>query len=140
MKTTEAFCVIVILVTNLKRMKAQYNAAMVDQALRALVKRFYGILGEESLIARLSQDQFAAVVEVDSATAQIMARQVGERLSSRYSVQNDGNAQNIDLSVNCGIVGRARDSDPAEFRRKLQQMTGISETAEIARREPGLTP
>jgi GGDEF domain-containing protein len=131
-KTTEAFCVIVILVTNLKRMNAQYTASMVDQALRALVKRFYGILGEDSLIARLSQDHFAAVVEVDSPTAQIMARQVGERLSSRYSVQNDGNAQNIHLSVNCGIVARARDSDPAEFRRKLQQMTGISETAESA--------
>jgi GGDEF domain-containing protein len=132
MRTSEAFCVIVILITNLKRLRVQCTASLVDQALRALVKRFYGILGEGSLIARLSGDQFAAVVEVDSATAQIMARQVGERLSSRYSVQNDGIAQNIDLRVLCGLVEHARESDTAEFQRKLQQMTGLVDTADVA--------
>jgi GGDEF domain-containing protein len=129
-KTSEPFCVIVILVTNLKRLKTQCSAHMVHQALNALVKRFYGILGSESLIARLNEDHFAAVVEVDSAAAQIMARQVGARLSSRYSVQNDGNAESIDISVNCGIVARPRDSDPGEFTRKLRQMTGVGEMSE----------
>jgi GGDEF domain-containing protein len=132
MKTTEAFCVIVILVTNLKRLETQCSAVVVNTALQALVKRFYGILGEDSLVARLSGDQFAAVVEVDSSAAQIIAREVGERLSSRYSVQNNGIAQAIDLRVTCGLVGHAREGDPAEFRRKLQQMTGLVETVEPA--------
>ena len=136
MKTKEAFCVIVILVTNLKRLKAQCSAHMVDQALGALVKRFYGILGDDSLVARLSEDHFAAMVELDSAAAQIIARQVGARLSSLYSVQNDGIAQSLDLSVNCGLVARAMDSDPAEFSRKLRQMTGFVDTAEVATPQP----
>ena len=136
MKTKEAFCVIVILVTNLKRLKAQCNAHMVDQALGALVKRFYGILGDNSLIARLSEDHFAAVVELDSAATQIIARQVGARLSSLYSVQNDGIAQSLDLSVNCGLVARALNSDPADFSRKLRQMTGSVDTAQVATPQP----
>lgn len=141
LKTAQPFYLIVILVSNLKRLKTQGNAALVDRALGAMVKRFYGILGQESLIARLSPDHFAAVVEVDSATAQIMARQVGERLSSRYSVQNNGNAYGIDLSINCGIVPRPSNSDPAEFCRKMQQMTGLAGAAEIAEAAAlGLTP
>jgi GGDEF domain-containing protein len=129
MKTPEAFCVIVILVTNLKRLETQCGTKLVNTALQALIKRFYGILGKDSLVARLSGDQFGAVLEVDSSAAQIIAREVGERLSSRYAVENNGITQNIELRVTCGIVGHAREGDSSEFRRKLQQMTGLVEPA-----------
>jgi len=136
LKTSEAFCVIVVLVTNLRRLKVQCSSSLVDQALRALVKRFYGVLGEQSIVARASEDQFAAIVEVDPATAQVMCRQAGERLAPPYSVQNNGVAQHIDMRVLCGIVGHARGSDSSEFRRKLNQMTGLVDAANVTAHNP----
>jgi GGDEF domain-containing protein len=127
---SEAFCVIVILVTNLKRLEKQCNPSVVNAGLQSLVKRFYGILGEDGMVARLSGDQFAAVLELDASAGQTIAREAGERLSSRYNAQNNGIAQSIDLRVTCGIVAHARGGDPNEFRRKLQQMTGDAETVD----------
>jgi GGDEF domain-containing protein len=127
---SEAFCVIVILVSNLKRLEKQCNPTVVNAGLQSLVKRFYSVLGEGSIVARLSSDQFAAVLEVDASAGQTIAREAGERLSSRYSAQNNGIAQSIDLRVTCGIVAHPRGGDPDDFRRKLQQMTGSVETVE----------
>jgi GGDEF domain-containing protein len=127
LKTTEPFCVIVILVTNLKRVEKQCSPAIVHTALHALIKRFYSLVGEDGLVARLGGEQFAAVIEVDASAGQAIAHDLGERLSSRYSAQNNGISQSIDLRVTCGIVGHTGQGDPAEFRRKMQQMTGPPE-------------
>jgi GGDEF domain-containing protein len=131
LKNSEAFCVIILLVTNLKRLENGCGKNLTDGALRAMVKRFYGIVGEESLVARLSEDQFAAVIEVDLAAAQTIAKNANERLSTRYSVQEAGVAQNLELRVSCGLVGHARGADPAAFRLKIQQMTGFAEAGRV---------
>ena len=131
MRNSETFCVIVLMVTNLKRLETGCGKSLTDGALRAMVKRFYGIVGEDSLVARLSEDQFAAVIEVDLSAAQTIAKNAGERLSSRYSVQEKGIAQSLDLRVACGLVGHQRGADPSLFRQKIQQMTGFAETAPV---------
>jgi GGDEF domain-containing protein len=130
-KNSESFCVIVALVTNLKRLETGCGKNLTDGALQAMVKRFYGIVGEESLVARLSEDQFAAVIEVDLSAAQTIAKNANERLSSRYSVQQGGVAQSLELRVACGLVGHARGADPAEFRLKIQQMTGFADAGAV---------
>jgi GGDEF domain-containing protein len=130
-RNSESFCVIVALVTNLKRLETGCGKNLTDGALQAMVKRFYGIVGEESLVARLSEDQFAAVIEVDLAAAQTLAKNANERLSSRYSVQQGGVAQSLELRVACGLVGHARGTDPAEFRLKIQQMTGFADAVGV---------
>jgi GGDEF domain-containing protein len=133
LKTGDSFCVIVILITNLKRLESQCSKTVVSGSLNALVKRFYGTLGEHSLVARIGEGQFSAIVEVDSATAHIMAREVAERLSARYSVQENGIAQTVSLRVSAGIVEHARGGDSDEFYRKFQRMTGISHSGELSR-------
>jgi GGDEF domain-containing protein len=130
-KNSESFCVIVALVTNLKRLETGCGKNLTDGALQAMVKRFYGIVGQESLVARLSEDQFAAVIEVDLSAAQTIAKNANERLSSRYSVQQAGVAQSLELRVACGLVGHARGTDPAEFRLKIQQMIGFAEAGSV---------
>jgi GGDEF domain-containing protein len=130
-KHSESFCVIVAMVTNLKRLETGCGKNLTDGALQAMVKRFYGIVGEESLVARLSEDQFAALIEVDLSAAQTLAKNANERLSTRYSVQQGGIAQSLELRVACGLVGHARGADPAEFRLKIQQMTGFVEAGGV---------
>jgi GGDEF domain-containing protein len=130
LRAAEPFCVIVVLVTNLKRLEAQCGPSVVQAGLQALVKRFYGILGEDGMVVRLAPDQFACVIESDSATAQPVACDLGERLSARYSTQSNGISQSVDFRVTCGIVGYARQGDPTEFRRKLQHMTGPPDSLE----------
>jgi GGDEF domain-containing protein len=92
------------------------------------VKRCYGVVGEGAVVARLSEDKFAAVVEVESSVAHAVAHELGQRLSSRYSVQENGIAQGIALRIACGAVDRKRDGDATEFHRRLQQMTGVDHT------------
>jgi GGDEF domain-containing protein len=128
LKAADPFCVIVILVQNLKRLEMQCSKTLVSGALGALVKRCYGVVGEGTVVARLSEDKFAAVIEVESRAAHAIAHELGERLSNRYSVQENGIAQNISLRITCGAVDRARSGDATEFHRRLHQMTGVDHT------------
>jgi len=138
LESGDEFCVLVMLVSNLKTLEAQCGKTVVHSALNALVKRCYGTLGDDTMIARLGPSQFAAIIEVDTAAAQLMAREVSERLSSRYSVQNNGIAQNVAVKITCGIVSQPRDGDPEEFHRKFQQMTGIEHQVDDSTDEPSV--
>lgn len=123
-KSPDPFSIVVVLVSNLKRLRVQCTGTIVDRALKALVQRFYGILGEDRLIARIAEDQFAAILEIDTPEAQQLISHVRDHLSTRYSVQNDGIAQSVDLRVRCALVGRPKGAASEEFLRRLEQMTG----------------
>ncbi len=134
--TQEAFSVIVIAIVNLKRLEAQCSKTVVHGALNAMVKRSIGVVGDDAMVARLCRDLFATVVELETTSAQAIATELSERLSSRYSVQENGIAQAISMRVFCSVVDRPRDGDAEDFRRRLDQMVGDNPHAPVSEEVP----
>jgi GGDEF domain-containing protein len=122
LRNNEPFCVLLVSARNLRRLERQYSPAVITEALRGLVQQFDGILGGEAMIGRWSEDLFAAILEMDPSGAMQLSTEINRKLSMSYPVWTTGVAQMLTLETSTGIVDRRRDSDPAKFYRKLDQM------------------
>ena len=118
----EPFCILLVSARNLRRLERQYTPAVVMEALRALVQQFHGALGGEGMIGRWSEDVFSAILEVEPSSAMALSSEINRKLSMSYPVWTSGVAQMLTIETSTGIVDRRRDSDPAKFYRKLDQM------------------
>jgi GGDEF domain-containing protein len=115
----EAFCAVIASIGNLKRLSASYPRSVIDGALKALVKRIYGIVGKETMIGRWSEDEFAILLELDPAQAMAVSSQISKELSTRYTVQENGVARNVTLRVSTSIIDRPVGGAAGHFRAKL---------------------
>ena len=122
LRQNEPFCVLLVSARNLRRLERQYSTAVITDALRGLVQQFDGILGGEAMIGRWSEDVFGAILEVDPSGAMALCSEINRKLSMSYPVWTTGVAQMLTVETSSGIVDRRRDSDPAKFYRKLEQM------------------
>ncbi len=92
----ETFCV-VIATLNVKSLE--------KSALRNLVKRANGILGHDAMFGRWNEDEFAAIVEANAATAFAVSRELS-RIMARAAIV---------------VVEQPSGSDPDQFRVRLKQ-------------------
>jgi GGDEF domain-containing protein len=121
----EPFCVLMIALRNFKRLDGRYSRTVVENVLSALVSRFHSILGPESPIGRWSEDQFAAILPMQPANAMALSREVTQKLSGNYSVQENGLAQSIAIQVTAGIAERRAGTEAAKYYRKLEQLAVV---------------
>jgi len=119
----DAFCVVVAWLSNFKRAKGKSSQALIEGALKALVKRAHGILGRDAMLGRWDEDEFVVIVEAVTARAIALSTELSQRLSLRYVVQVDGVSCQLPLRVNTTVVDRSRDSDAAQFRERLKQVS-----------------
>ena len=122
LRANEPFCVLFVSAKNLRRLERQHSPAVVTDALRGLVQQFDGALSGESMIGRWSEDLFGAILEMDTSAAMSLSTEINRKLSVAYPVWTSGVAQLLTIEISTGIVDRRRDSDPAKFHRKLEQM------------------
>ena len=122
LRQDEPFCVLLVSARNLRRLERQYSPAVITEALRALVQQFQGALGEEGMIGRWSEDIFSAILDVEPSSVMALSNEINRKLSMSYPVWTSGVAQMLTIETVTGIVDRRRDSDPAKFYRKLEQM------------------
>jgi GGDEF domain-containing protein len=118
----EPFCILMIAVRNFGRLDGRYSRTVVENMLSALVSRFHNILGPEGTIGRWTEDQFVAMLPVQPANAIALSREVSQKLSGSYSVQENGLAQNISVQVGAGLAERRAGIDAAKYYRKLDQL------------------
>jgi CRP-like cAMP-binding protein len=74
------------------------------------------------MIGRWSEDEFAAILEVDPAAALAFSREAVRKLSGTYSVQENGLSRNVELQVAAGVTDSQSAGDPANFYRRLAQL------------------
>ena len=122
LQRNDPFCVLLVSARNLRRLERQYSSAVITDALRTLVQQFDNILGGEAMIGRWSEDVFSAILDIDSSSAMALSAEINRKLSMSFPVWTTGVAQMLTVETSTGIVDRRRDSDPAKFYRKLEQM------------------
>jgi GGDEF domain-containing protein len=119
----DGFCVVILWITNLKRLRAGASAAVIDGALQAMVKRMKGLVGTDASIGRWGGDEFAVILELVPSTALASATEMAQTLSTRYSVQENGVAQNLTLRIATAMLDHSPGGDPGRFHEKLRSLS-----------------
>lgn len=122
LRAGDVFCAVVVAIPNLPEVQQRFSTTLVEGALKALLMRCRGMLGDDLLIARWSEDVFVTIVEVDGAAGGAIAGELAKKLGGPYSAQENGLAHSVALKIATGAVERARGAEPALFLRKLEQM------------------
>lgn len=125
LRGNEAFCLVMIVIGNLKRLTASYSRGVLDATLKALVKRIHGTVGRDAMIGRWSEDQFAVLLELEPSYAMTLATEIGKDLSSHFSIQENGVARSLSLHVSTSVLARPLAGEPAHFREKLAAFDGF---------------
>ncbi|MGH9558173.1 MAG: GGDEF domain-containing protein [Bryobacteraceae bacterium] len=121
LRQPEPFCLVLIGIRNLKRIEQRYSRTVLEGTLKALLQRFRGMTGDAA-IGRWSDDQFAALLDIEPGGAMALSREAARKLSGAYSVQENGLAQEVLIEVTAGVLVRGRADDSNAFRKKLGQL------------------
>jgi len=118
----QPFCLLLIFVRNLKGLDSIHSRTVIEGALKALLQRFGALLGEDAMIGRWSEDEFAAILEVAPAAAVAFSDQAARKLSGSYSVQENGLARNVEFQTTAGVIERESAGNHADFRQKVAKL------------------
>ena len=120
----EGFSVIILWISNLKRLEASCSQVVIEGALKAMVKRLAGLLGSDAIVGRWSHDEFLVLLDLAPSATTTLCAEMAQALSSRYSVQENGIAQHLTLRLATAIADHPPASNPEKFRAKLQLLAG----------------
>jgi GGDEF domain-containing protein len=117
------FCLVLIVLKNLKPLASRYSDAAVEEALQELQVRLRGALGDVSLLGRWSANQFAAILNVSSSRAMAISREAAQRLTEPYSCTHNGISSSLVFQVAAGVVDYQAGSDVRKFQPKLASLS-----------------
>lgn len=120
-----AFCVMLIHVRQLKHLAHRYSPGLIEGGLKAMLQRFAAMLGDRGTLGRWNEEHFLTVMITDPATAMAFSRETTNKLSSNYSVQENGLSKSIPLQAVTGIVERPNDCSSLVFQQRLLQMSQL---------------
>lgn len=123
LRENEAFRVLLISVTNFKRLEGRYTAAAVESALKDLTRRLREVVGADPPIGRWSQNELLVILDVDASGAMALSRELSLRLPGGYPHPDGPALKPIQLEVATGLVERAPGGDGAAFLKKLDQLS-----------------
>jgi GGDEF domain-containing protein len=117
------FCVLLVCVRNLKLLELRHSRTVLAGALKALLQRLAAMLDERAGIGRWDEQNFAAILEMDSKQAIAVSRTAAARLSGTYSVQENGLSHTVVVQAVTGVIERDSGTDSQSIRQKLAQMS-----------------
>jgi len=118
----EAFCVLLIRMRNLKQLEQRYSRNVVEGTLKAVLMRLHQIAGADSMIGRWSLEEFAVILPIEPPDAIALSREVTNKLTGEYSVQENGLSRTVSLQVVTGIVERRGGVVSDSFLRNVEQL------------------
>jgi len=120
----DAFVAVLVRVKNYRRAQGRFPQRVVEDALKALLKRLRGVIGGDAPVGRLDEDRFLALPDTDPAETVALAREAAVSLSNEYSVQDAGFARSLSLEVATGVCERPAGMEAAAFLKRLEQLWG----------------
>lgn len=124
LRQDDRFSIVAIAVRNLPQVKLDYSRNLVERTLKALLLRFRGLLGDDTVIGRWNEREFVAVLDLDPDTLGAIADELVKKLCGPYAAQENGLAHNVLLDVATAAIEHPAGSDPARFICKLERTMG----------------
>jgi GGDEF domain-containing protein len=123
LENDQPFCMLLVRLRNLKQLESGYHCTVIEGAINALLQRFTAMIGEDTLLGRWNDENFAAILDIEQVEAIAISHEATTKLSGTYSVQENGAWQNVPLQAVAGVIDHPVDGDGASFHRKLLQMS-----------------
>jgi GGDEF domain-containing protein len=125
----DRFCVIAVAFRNLSQVNQDYSRTLVEVTLKALLMRFRGTLGDDTMIGRWNEHEFVAILDMDPTDLAVIADELRRKLAGPYSAQENGLAYHVVLELAAGALAYPGGSDlggpdRASFTCKLEEMLG----------------
>jgi GGDEF domain-containing protein len=123
LENDQPFRMLLVRMRNLKQLEAGYSRTSIEGAVKALLQRLTALIGEEALLGRWNDENFAAILDNELAEAVAISREATAKLSGTYSVLGNGAWQNVLLQVVAGVIDHSADGDGASFHHELLKMS-----------------
>ena len=123
LKQNTSFCLVLIVLKNLKPLASRYSAAAVEDALQALQVRLRDSLAGASMLGRWTANQFVAILNVSPSSAMAASRDAAQKLAEPYSFTHNGVPSTLAFQVAAGMVDHQAGSDVLKFQPKLASLS-----------------
>ncbi len=123
LRQNTSFCLVLIVLRNLKALAGRYSGGVVEEALESLDVRLRDALGGESLLGRWTANQFVAILNVAPSNAMAISRDAAQRLTEPYSFKHEGIPCTLVFQVAAGVVDHQAGSDALKFQSKLASLS-----------------
>jgi GGDEF domain-containing protein len=123
LKQNASFCLVLIVLKNLKPLTGRYSSGAVEDALQALQVRLRDTLGGESMLGRWTANQFVAILNVSPSSAMAASRDAAQKLAAPYSFTHNGTPSTLVFQIAAGVVDHQAGSDVLKFQPKLASLS-----------------
>jgi GGDEF domain-containing protein len=123
LKQNISFCLVLIVLKNLKALTNRYSSAAVEDALQALDVRLRETLGGASMLGRWTANQYVAILNVSPSSAMAASRDAAQKLAEPYSFTHNGAPSTLVFQVAAGVVDHQAGSDTLKFQPKLASLS-----------------
>ena len=123
LKQDTSFCLVLVVVKNLKPLTSRYSAAAVEDALHELQVRLRGALGDVSILGNWTANQFVAILNVAPSRAMAASRDAAQKIAEPYSCTHNGMPSSLVFQVAAGVVDYQTGSDFLKFHPKLASLS-----------------
>ena len=124
LKQNTSFCLVLIVLKNLKPLTSRYSGAAVEDALQALQVRLRDPLGGASMLGRWTANQFVAILNVAPSRAMAASRDAAQKIAEPYSFTHKGIPSTLVFQVAAGVVDYQDGSDALKFQTQVGQPVG----------------
>jgi GGDEF domain-containing protein len=118
-----SFCLILVVLRNLKVLASRNSGAVMEDALHSLQARLQSIVGEASA-GRWTASQFVVILEGTPGNAMVISREVAQKLAEPYDFQDGGVRRTLSFQVAAGVVDHRTGADVLKFRTSLEKLSG----------------
>jgi GGDEF domain-containing protein len=123
LKQNMSFCLVLIVLKNLKPLTSRYSGATLEDALQALEIRLRDVLAGASVLGRWIANQFVAILNVSPSSAMAASREAAQKLAEPYSFTHNGVPSTLVFQVAAGVVDYQAGSDALKFQPKLASLS-----------------
>jgi GGDEF domain-containing protein len=123
LKQNTSFCLVLIVLKNLKPLASRYSAAAVEDTLHELQVRLRDALGDVSMLGSWTANQFVAIMNVAPSRAMVASRDAAQRIAEPYSCTYNGIPSSLVFQVAAGVVDHQAGSDVLKFHAKLASLS-----------------
>jgi GGDEF domain-containing protein len=123
LKEDTSFCLVLVVLRNLKALASRNSNGVMEDALQSLQVRLRNLLGGDSTVGRWTTNQFVALLNVAPGSAMSMSREASQKLMEPYDFVEGGVRRSLSFQAAAGMVDHRSGADPLKFRAGLEKLS-----------------
>jgi GGDEF domain-containing protein len=117
-----SFCLILVVLRNLKVLATRNSGTVMEEALQSLQARLQGMVSGAS-VGRWTTNQFVAILDGTPGNAMVISREAAQKLAEPYDFQDGGVRRTLSFQVAAGVVDHRIGADVLKFRTSLEKLS-----------------